>query len=239
MEDFHSNKNALQYTVCPGGVYPGASNSHLARGVYPGVSALGCLPGWDSVYLGRGVGVYLGGMAIRGVVCPGGVYPGAICPGGVYPPASGQNDRRLWKYYLAVTSLLTEINLIACFALVSGGRSFSPPRPLYAPWPPRWQTSPSTSNASLTWRTCHSSYLDSTREGATSSAKQRTSSQKTFQNLTISSYEGPPCKTRWKIVVAICKEWFYWCNRDCSGLSEHVFFWNVYWENASLQDVYF
>ena len=99
-----------------------------------------------------------------------------------------------------------KINWFACFALVSGGRSFSPPRPLSAPWPPRWRTFPSTSNASLTWRTCHSSYLGSTREGATSSAKQRTSSQKTFQNLIISSYEKPPCKTLLKIVVAICKE---------------------------------
>ena len=85
-----------------------------------------CLPG--GVCLG---GVCLGGVCLEGClpggVCPGGVCLGVVslgvlpwggvCPGGcvsqhalgqTHPPR-GQNDRHLWKYYLAATTLRTVI----------------------------------------------------------------------------------------------------------------------------------
>ena len=56
---------------------------------------------------------------LTGGVCPGGVCSGGVCPGrgclprvvypnihrGRHPPVNGMTDRRLWKYYLAATSL--------------------------------------------------------------------------------------------------------------------------------------
>ena len=99
------------------------------RGVSPGVCV--CLGG-----VCPGV-VCAGGVCPRGVcqrgVCPGGCLSGGVCPrgmstpvhagihtplssrtGGVCPsacwdthPPRGQNDRHLWKYYLAATRLQT------------------------------------------------------------------------------------------------------------------------------------
>ena len=45
-------------------------------------------------------------------VCPGGCLPGGCLPGGKTPPC-GQNDRRLWKYYLATTTLRTVIKAVS------------------------------------------------------------------------------------------------------------------------------
>ena len=96
------------------------SSAAVAAG---GVSAGGvCLPGVFS----QGVCVFLGGLS--GDVCPGWRLPrGACLPGGYLPrgvchedvcwgvcpsacwdtPPRGQNDRHLWKYYLASTTLRT------------------------------------------------------------------------------------------------------------------------------------
>ena len=85
----------------------------LPRGcVCPGGVCLGrCLPG--GVCLG---GVWLGVRVCLGGVCLGGCLSGGggVCPGGVVSqhalgktPPCGQNDRRLWKYYLAATTLRT------------------------------------------------------------------------------------------------------------------------------------
>ena len=75
-----------------------------------GVSAQGgCLPG---------------GCVCLGGVCPGGCLAGGVCLGGCIPactevdtplpPVDRILDTRLWKYYLATTSLQTVI-VIQCF----------------------------------------------------------------------------------------------------------------------------
>ena len=65
-------------------------------------------------------------VATQGGVCPEAVCPGDVCPGGICPGVSArgclprgclpdtpceQNDRHLWKYYLAATLLRTVIIL--------------------------------------------------------------------------------------------------------------------------------
>ena len=84
--------------VCPGGVSAQGGvcwGGCLPRGCLPG----GCLP--------RGVSAQ--GRCLLGGVSAGGVCLGVFAQGGVChtPSRCGQNDRHLWKHYLATTTLRT------------------------------------------------------------------------------------------------------------------------------------
>ena len=109
---------------CTGqGVYPRMHWGLYVRGCLSGVCVLGGVcPGGvcqGGVYpWGVCQGVSTWGVSAQGV---GGVYqgclPGVCLPewvsaqGGVCPPPRRQNDRCLWKYYLAATTLRT-VNII-------------------------------------------------------------------------------------------------------------------------------
>ena len=103
-----SAKCSFKQECIPVGCVPSAALAVCCGGgvSVQGVSALGgCLPRGD------------GGVCLPGGICPGvsawGCLPrGASAPvhAGIHPPVNRMTDRRLWKYYLAATSLRTVMN---------------------------------------------------------------------------------------------------------------------------------
>ena len=124
MNFMFAGKANIQQESIPVGCVPSAAVTVVGGGVMcflgEGVCFLGvCF--WEGLcVLPRGCAFW--GMCFPGTVLPGGVLPRGMSAQGVCipecaeadtPPLNRMTDRRLWKYYLAATSLQTVIKYLA------------------------------------------------------------------------------------------------------------------------------